>query len=113
VHEHKENHYAAIDMVGNLRKGILSETRSIKNVDLHRRNLQKPFTNRLSGLMKDVSIQNTDIPSIIRGELTTLKHQLNAASKKTVNKITTYHYKDCVILITRILDPKQENSTLF
>jgi hypothetical protein len=34
-------------------------------------------------------------------------------AKKTVNKITTYHYKDCVILITRILDPKQENSTLF
>jgi hypothetical protein len=56
--------------------------------------------------MKDVSIQNTDIPSIIRDELTTLKHQLNAASKKTVNKITTYHYKDCVILITNILDPK-------
>ncbi|MDC1237019.1 hypothetical protein N8Z68_00760 [Polaribacter sp.] len=56
--------------------------------------------------MKDVSIQNTDIPSIILGELTTLKHQLNAASKKTVNKITTHHYKDCVILITNILDPK-------
>ncbi|MFT5147316.1 MAG: hypothetical protein ACI9H1_002051 [Polaribacter sp.] len=32
--------------------------------------------------MKDVSIQNTDIPSIIRGELTTLKHQLNAGSKE-------------------------------
>ena len=56
--------------------------------------------------MKDVSIQNTDIPSIIRGELTTLKHQLNAASKKIVNKITKYHYKDCVILINNILDPK-------
>ena len=106
MHEHKENHYAAIDMVGDLRKGNLSETRSIKNVDLHRRNFQKPFTNRLSGLMKDVSIQNTDIPSIIRGELTTLKYQLNTASKKTVNKITKYHYKDCIVLINNILDPK-------
>jgi hypothetical protein len=93
-------------MVGDLRRGIFSETRTIKNVDLHRRNLQKSFINRLSGLMKDVSIQNTDIPSIIRGELTTLKHQLNAASKKTVNKITKYHYKDSVILINNILDPK-------
>ena len=102
----QENHYAAIDMVGDLRRGIFSETRSIKNVDLHRRNLQKSFINRLSGLMKDVSIQNTDIPSIIRGELTILKYQLNAASKKTVNKITNYHYKDCVILINNILDPK-------
>ena len=102
----QENHYAAIDMVGDLRRGIFSETRTIKNVDLHRRNLQKSFINRLSSLMKDVSIQNTDIPSIIRGELTTLKHQLNAASKKTVNKITKYHYKDSVILINNILDPK-------
>ena len=102
----QENHYAAIDMVGDLRRGIFSETRTIKNVDLHRRNLQKSFINRLSSLMKDVSIQNTDIPSIIRGELTTLKYQLNAASKKTVNKITKYHYKDSVILINNILDPK-------
>ena len=93
-------------MVGDLRRGIFYEIRSIKNVDLHRRNLQKSFINRLSGLMKDVSIQNTDIPSIIRGELTILKYQLNAASKKTVNKITKYHYKDCVILINNILDPK-------
>ena len=45
VHEHKENHYAAIDMVGTLKRGIFSETRSIKNVDLHRRNLQKYFIN--------------------------------------------------------------------
>ncbi|MDA9340044.1 DUF5118 domain-containing protein [Polaribacter sp.] len=45
VHENKENHYAAIDMVGALKRGIFSETRSIKNVDLHRRNLQKYFIN--------------------------------------------------------------------
>jgi hypothetical protein len=102
----QENHYAAIDMVGDLRRGIFSETRIIKNVDLHRRNLQKSFINRMSSLMKDASIENTDIPSIIRGELTTLKYQLNSASKRTVNKMTKYHYKDSVILISNILDPK-------
>jgi hypothetical protein len=69
-------------MMGDVRRGIFSEIRSIKNVDLHRRNLQKSFINRLSSLMKDVSIHNTDIPSIIRGKLTTLKHQLNAGSKE-------------------------------
>ena len=102
----QENHYAAIDMVGDLRRGIFSETKISKNVGLHRRNLQKSFINRMSSLMKDVSIENTDIPSIIRGELTTLKYQLNAASKRTVNKITKYHYKDSGILINNILDPK-------
>jgi hypothetical protein len=102
----QENNYAAIDMVGDLRRGIFSETRIIKNVDLHRRNLQKSFINRMSSLMKDASIENTDIPSIIRGELTTLKYLLNSASKRTVNKITKYHYKDSFILISNILDPK-------
>jgi hypothetical protein len=102
----QENNYAAIDMVGDLRRGIFSETRVIKNVDLHRRNLQKSFINRMSSLMKDASIENTDIPSIIRGELTTLKNQLNSASKRTVNKMTKYHYMDSVILISNILDPK-------
>ena len=102
----QENNYAAIDMVADLRRGIFSETRIIKNVDLHRRNLQKSFINRMMSLMKDASIENTDIPSIIRGELTTLKYLLNSASKRAINKITKYHYKDSVILISNILDPK-------
>lgn len=102
----QKNNYAAIDMVGDLRRGIFSEIKIIKNVDLHRRNLQKSFINRMSRLMKDASIENTDIPSIIRGDLTTLKYQLNSASKRGVNKMTKYHYKDSVILINNILNPK-------
>ncbi len=102
----QKNNYAAIDMVGDLRRGIFFETRIVKNVDLHRRNLQKSFINRMSSLMKDASIENTDIPSIVRGELTTLKYLLNSASKRAVNKITKYHYKDSVILINNILNPK-------
>jgi hypothetical protein len=102
----QKNNYAAIDMVGDLRRGIFFETRIVKNVDLHRRNLQKSFINRMSSLMKDASIENTDIPSIVRGELTTLKYLLNSASKRAVNKITKYHYKDSGILINNILNPK-------
>jgi hypothetical protein len=60
----------------------------------------------MANLMEEASLKNTDISSIVRVELTSLKQQLNSASKRAVNKITTYHYKDAVIMIDSILNPK-------
>ena len=102
----QENNFAAIDMVATLRKGIFSETYTTKNVDIYRRNLQKSFIAAMKRLMNDTSIKNTDISSIVRGELTTLKYQLNSASKRAINKITKYHYKDAVVMIKAVIDPK-------
>jgi hypothetical protein len=102
----QENNFAAIDMVSALRKGIFSETYATKNVDVYRRNLQKSFINSMKSLMNDTAIENTDISSIVRGELTTLKYLLNSASKRAINKITKYHYKDAVVMIENITDPK-------
>ncbi|TXD48718.1 zinc-dependent metalloprotease [Polaribacter sp. IC073] len=102
----QENNYAAVDMISDLRSGIFSETSSTKNVAIYRRNLQKSFISNLNSLMNDASVKNTDISSIVRGELTTLKYQLNSASKRAVNKITKYHYKDAIVMIDAILDPK-------
>ena len=102
----QDNNYAAVDMIGDLRKGVFSEATTTKNVDVYRRNLQKSFISNLNSLMNDSSVKNTDISSIVRGELTTLKYQLNSASKRAVNKITKYHYKDAVVMINNILDPK-------
>ena len=100
------NNYTVVDMISDLRKGIFSETNSTKNVTVYRRNLQKYFIDRMKSLMEDKSLQNTDISSIVRGELTTLKYQLNVASKRAVNKITKYHYKDAFVIVNNILDPK-------
>jgi hypothetical protein len=102
----QENNFAAISMVETLRKGIFSETYATKNVDVYRRNLQKYFISGMKNLMNDAAIKNTDISSIVRGELTTLKYQLNSASKRAVNKITKYHYKDAVVMIEAIIEPK-------
>lgn len=102
----QDNFYPASDMISDLRKGIFSEARSTKNVDLQRRKLQKSFIKRLGSLMSDKSAKSTDISSIVRGELTTLKYQLNTASKRAINKISKYHYKDLIVNINNILDPK-------
>ncbi|PQJ69588.1 zinc-dependent metalloprotease [Polaribacter butkevichii] len=99
--------YAASDMVKDLRKGIFSETNSTKNVDLQRRNLQKVFIARMENLINDETTKNNDISSIVRGELEVLKYQVNIASKRAINTISKYHYKDCYAKINDILNPKK------
>jgi hypothetical protein len=103
----QDNFYAASNMVRDLRRGIFSETNSTKNVDLQRRNLQKYFIIRMKILMDDDVAKMTDISSIVRGELESLKYQVNIASKRAVNRITKYHYKDCYNKIDAILNPKK------
>ncbi len=102
----KDEFYAASDMIKDLRRGLFSETNSTKNVDLQRRNLQKSFIEKMGILMNDEASKNNDISSIVRGELEVLKYQVNTASKRAINTITKYHYKDCYAKINKILDPK-------
>ncbi|MCG1035559.1 zinc-dependent metalloprotease [Polaribacter sargassicola] len=99
--------YAASDMIKDLRKGIFSETNVTKNVDLQRRNLQKSFIEKMGNLLNDEDSKNNDISSIARGELEVLKYQVNTASKRAVNTITKYHYKDCYAKIDKILNSKK------
>ncbi len=101
------NFYSATEMVRDLRRGIFSEANATKNVDVFRRNLQKSFIERMRTLMSTKNAQNSDLFSIIRGELTILKSQLRNASNRQVNRITKYHYRDCVTRIEDILNPKK------
>ncbi|MCI2227660.1 zinc-dependent metalloprotease [Polaribacter sp. MSW13] len=102
----QSNFYPASEMIRDLRKGIFSETNSLKNVDVYRRNLQKSFIQKIETLLIDKKAKNTDISSIVRGELEALKYQLNTASKRATNRITKYHYKDCLVMVNNILNPK-------
>lgn len=103
----EKDFYAPTDMIRDLRRGIFSETSATKNVDVFRRNLQKSFIERMRTLMNSNGAQNSDLKSIARGELNILKSQLNSASNRAVNRITKYHYKDCVVRINNILNPKK------
>ena len=100
------NTYTAYEMMRDLRRGIFSEANVTKNIGLHRRNLQKAFIERVGYLLKDKSASNSDVHSIARGELSTLRYLANSASKRGVNTITKYHYKDIVSKIDNILEPK-------
>ncbi|CAI8249077.1 MAG: Uncharacterised protein [Polaribacter sp. SA4-10] len=99
--------YAASDMIKTLRRGVFSETKNAQNVDLFRRNLQKSFIDRMGVLMNDSDSKNTDISSIIRGELAALKYVMNIASKRAISSMTKYHYRDCIHKTEAILNPKK------
>ncbi|WP_397446995.1 zinc-dependent metalloprotease [Polaribacter sp. R77954] len=98
--------YTLLEMMRDLRSGIFSELNYVKNVDLFRRNLQKSYINRLGSLLNNDEIKNSDISSIARGELQTLNFQLTIAKNRKVNRITKYHYNDCLARIKEILNPK-------
>ena len=98
--------YSALDMIRDLRTGIFSETNYTKNVDVFRRNLQKSMISRMGMLLNSKDTQNSDISSIIRGELQALNFQLTVAKNRGVNRITKYHYRDCLANVKAILDPK-------
>lgn len=102
----KPKTYSAIDMIRDLRSGIFSEANYTKNVDVFRRNLQKSMIDRMGMLLNSKDTKNSDISSIIRGEFGALNFQLTIAKNRGVNKMTKYHYRDCLAKIKEILEPK-------
>ena len=99
--------YSAYEMMRDLRRGIFSETNAARNVDVYRRNLQKSYIARIGTLLNDKTSINSDVHSIARGELEALKYQVNIASKRAINTISKYHFKDCLARINEILNPKK------
>ncbi|MEN8702819.1 MAG: zinc-dependent metalloprotease [Polaribacter sp.] len=97
--------YEAIDMIRDLRNGIFLEANYTRNVDVFRRNLQKSFINRMSMLLNSKNVQHADINSIVRGELESLNFQLTIAKNRRVNRMTKYHYRDCIAKIKEALSP--------
>ena len=97
--------YQAIDMIRDLRNGIFKEANYTRNVDVFRRNLQKSFIDRLSMLLNSKIAQHADINSIVRGELESLNFQLTLAKNRKVNRMTKYHYRDCIAKIKEALNP--------
>jgi hypothetical protein len=98
--------YNVLEMLRDLRMGIFSEVNYIKNVDVFRRNLQKSMIAKMGVLFNSKTIKNSDINSIIRGELQALNFHLTIAKDRRVNKMTKYHYRDCMANIKEILYPK-------
>ncbi len=120
----KTNVYTPDNLVTDLEKGLWQELNGTKAIDPFRRNLQKQWVDILISLMNPVQpslpaglprglvlffgadIKNTDIPSIARGHLTTLRIRILNASLHYTDAESKYHLQDLAERIRQALSPK-------
>jgi hypothetical protein len=99
-----------------MRKGVWKEAVTGTNVVIYRRNLQRAYIERMNFLMTEeiksdksegyYDVSQSDLRSLVRGELNVLKGMLVIAKSKTLNTETKYHYEDSIKRIELILNPK-------
>lgn len=115
--------YTILSLMSDLRRGIWSELYNGRTIDPYRRNLQRAHIDRLQYLMTvksqrrtpnfgayvkqtRVTVSQSDIKPVVRGELKRLKRDIRAAISKAPNTMTRYHLQDAVDRIDVILDPR-------
>ncbi len=120
------NTYTIDEMMDDVRKGIWSELSTKKTIDPYRRNLQKAYAEKLIDLITpastltggtiiingrpfvntQVNIKNTDVTSVVRGQLRMLQSEINASIPNTADRMSKYHLQDVSDRIKKALDPK-------
>ncbi|WP_240347798.1 zinc-dependent metalloprotease [Longitalea arenae] len=119
------NAYHIDEFMNDLKKGIWSELPARAPIDNYRRNLQKSFVERLSALSTitpaagggggggitisfgpSVDVKKTDIISVARGTLRTLKAEIAAAIPAYTDRMSRYHLQDLSERIDRVLNPR-------
>jgi hypothetical protein len=115
--------YQITELLSDLKKGIWGELAAKKPIDIYRRNLQKSYISTLSGLLKSPSFpmsggggiviiisggtDKNDIQSVVRGHLTSLKTEMQAASAGIADQMTKYHLQDLIKRADNVLNPKE------
>ncbi len=118
-----DNTFSVEEMLTDTKKGVWSELVTKKPIDNLRRNLQKSYAETLINIINPApsggvtlsfsfspfgtaSIKNTDVPSIVRAHLTSLRSEILTAIPGTTDKLSRYHLQDVAERIRRALDPK-------
>jgi len=110
------NTYKTVDLCQDLRLGLWSELATGAKMDGFRRNIQKAYVERMKYLLTEqmtpspfardfYNVSQSDVRSIVRGELKTLLGTLQVAKGKYADKETAYHLADCIDRIQTALNP--------
>lgn len=117
------NAYLITELFSDLKKGIMTELPTRKPVDIYRRNLQKSYVNILCNLVNppkstatasipgftvstSSSADKSDVRSVVRGYLASLKNEISAAATGTPDLMTKYHLQDMAKRIDNALNAK-------
>jgi hypothetical protein len=110
------NAYKTVDLCQDLRQGLWLELATGAKIDGFRRNIQKAYVERMKYLLTEqmtpspfgrefYNVSQSDVRSIVRGELKTLLVSLQTAKGKYADKETAYHLADCIDRIQTALNP--------
>ncbi|MDE2763235.1 MAG: zinc-dependent metalloprotease [Gemmatimonadota bacterium] len=102
---HGEDAYSLGEMLDDLRGGVWSEVTSGGATDTYRRNLQRAYLDRMRTLMWDDNAMRSDVATFARGQLMTLKGELEAAVAGVSHQPTQWHFMDAIVRIEMMLDP--------
>jgi hypothetical protein len=118
-----DNPYTPAELLADVRGSVWSELATGAPVDVYRRNLQRTYLERMERLMTDETpnvparfrqfagvtpydVALSDVQAFARGELETLKSDVQRAQRRTSDRTTQLHLRDIVFRIDRILDPE-------
>jgi len=111
--------YSVNEYLTDLEKCIYEELYTRKPVDEYRRHLQKSYVNELFNAvfipnneiggtpMINESLAKTDVPSIVKMHLASLKSKIDAAIVHSPDTMSRIHYKDLSERITVILNKRR------
>ena len=117
--------YTIDALFGDLNKGIFTELGTGKAIDNYRRNLQRSYVERQIALLgaqatatinfngRGITIaqgedpMKSDIPAVVRANLTSLRARMRAALPGVSDTMTKYHLQDLIERITQALEPKK------
>ncbi|KQC33475.1 glutaminyl-tRNA synthetase [Nonlabens sp. YIK11] len=109
------DYYSAINLFDDARKGVFAPNGKL---DIYERNLQRAFVDHMSYLMTGemqrgrrggdyYDVNQSDVRSIVRGELNSLQSTLRGKMRGTNDTITKFHYQDLLARIDNILNPEK------
>lgn len=117
-----EDTYDAFEMMDDVRNGIWSELSNNSAIDVHRRNLQRAYLERMEYLMNeelpsipdafkdflgwtDVNVSQSDIRPIVRNQLQILLDDVQNTKNRVSDRATGAHLADVEVRIDNILNP--------
>lgn len=118
--------YTINDLFADMNKGIWTELTTKKPIDVYRRNLQKTYIDKLSNILHPdkpaanpalaamqrarpqaptMNTDNSDVISVVKANLISLRNQIKAAMPLMTDKMTKYHLADVIDRINMALKP--------
>lgn len=118
-----EDTYDAFEMMDDVRNGIWTELSRNAAIDVHRRNLQRAYLERMQYLMTeelpdiperfkefigwtDVDVSQSDIRPIVREQLELLQQDVQNTRSRVSDRATRAHLADVESRIDKILNPE-------